>query len=169
MKKVTPSEFLTYRRMAVGRFKRKTGRSPTERQLSYWSRGFQIKRQTVSRQALSAIQDRLKWQYSRKTGKPATQQQLNYWTRGFKAPTTGIPVKRRRAVADMVGPKAGDRYRFTYEVGGYVSGSKKYQEIRVVRYGPNMDSWDPDQMEELVPPVYYGGGFADASFGVDPL
>ena len=171
MKRVTPNEFLVYQRAAIKRFAKKTGREPTPRQLSYWSRSFQITRPTtmVSRVAKEAIQKRLAWQYRRKTGRLPSQAQLSNWTKGFKVKQTGIPVAPRLQVADMTKRRAGDKYRFTYEVGGYIGGNKKYKEIRLVRYGPEPDSWDADDMEELVPRVYYAGGFADPSFGVDEL
>jgi len=41
-----------------------------------------------------------------------------------------------------------DRFRFTYEIGGYILPRRnKWDGIRVVRYGPSEDSWTQDMME----------------------
>jgi len=69
-----------------------------------------------------------------KTGRRATERQLDYWLRGYEVET------------DVATPKPGDKYRFTYEVGGYlgyVGRPQPYITIRVVRYGRTETDYDP--------------------------
>jgi hypothetical protein len=75
-----------------------------------------------------------------KTGRRATEKQLDYWLRKYEID----PPED--------GPKPGDKYRFTYEVGGYlgyVGRPAPYVTARVVKYGPTRTSITLKDLEEF--------------------